>query len=47
MSVILAAWEAEIGRIKVGGQPGQIVLKVPSQKYPAKWTGGAAQAVER
>jgi hypothetical protein len=30
--VILATWEAEIGRITVQGQPGQIVLKTPSQK---------------
>jgi hypothetical protein len=47
-SVILATWEAEIGKIKVRGQPGQIVHKT----YPstiskitrAKWTGGVAQA---
>jgi hypothetical protein len=30
--VILATWEAKIGRIKVQGQPRQIVLKTPSPK---------------
>jgi hypothetical protein len=30
--VILAAWEAEIGRIVVRDQPGKIVLKTPSPK---------------
>jgi hypothetical protein len=44
MPVILAAWEAEIGRIEVRGQPGQIVLKTPSPK--AKWAGAVAQLVE-
>jgi hypothetical protein len=34
MPVILAAWEAEIGRIEVPGQPGEIVCKTPSPKYP-------------
>jgi hypothetical protein len=28
----LATWEAEIRRIKVGGQPGQIVHKTTSPK---------------
>jgi hypothetical protein len=27
--IILAMWKAEIGRIVVGGQPGQIVDKIP------------------
>jgi hypothetical protein len=31
-SVILATWEAEIGRIELQGQPRQIVHKVPSPK---------------
>jgi hypothetical protein len=30
MPVILASWEAKIGRIEVQGQPGQIVLEIPS-----------------
>jgi hypothetical protein len=30
-SVILATWEAEIRRIRIGGQPGQKVLEGPSQ----------------
>jgi hypothetical protein len=30
--VILATWKAEIGRVKIQGQPGQIVLKTPSPK---------------
>jgi hypothetical protein len=29
--IILATWEAEIGRMAVGGQPGQIVPKTRSQ----------------
>jgi hypothetical protein len=32
MSVFLVTWEAEIGRISVGGQSGQIVHKAPSSK---------------
>jgi hypothetical protein len=32
MPVILATWEAEIGRSEVGGQPRQIVPKTPSPK---------------
>jgi hypothetical protein len=30
--VTLVSWEAEIERIVVGGQPGQIVCKIPSPK---------------
>jgi hypothetical protein len=42
----LATWEAEIGRIAVGGQPVQFA-RSPISKIPrAKWTGGVAQAVE-
>jgi hypothetical protein len=33
-SIILPTWEAEIGRIVVGGQPGQIVCENPSPKQP-------------
>jgi hypothetical protein len=32
MPVILAAWDVEIGKIMVQGQPGQIVCKTPSPK---------------
>jgi hypothetical protein len=32
MSIILAIWEAEIGRIEVQGQPTKIVQETPSQK---------------
>jgi hypothetical protein len=35
--IIPATWEAEIGRIKVQGQPGQMVLETPpSPKQPEK-----------
>jgi hypothetical protein len=45
--VILTTWEAEIGRIVVQGQPGQIVHKTTISKITtAKWTGGVAQVVE-
>jgi hypothetical protein len=41
MPVIPATWEAEIRRITVQGQPGQIVHKIPSPKITrAKWSGG-------
>jgi hypothetical protein len=36
MLIILAPWEAEIGRIEVRSRPGQIVYETPS----LKWTGG-------
>jgi hypothetical protein len=32
MSIILATWETEIGRIEVQGQPRKIVLEPPSPK---------------
>jgi hypothetical protein len=32
MPIILAIWVAEIRRIKVPGQPRQIVYKIPSPK---------------
>jgi hypothetical protein len=32
--VILVTWEAEIRGIMLGDQPGQIILKTPSQKQP-------------
>jgi hypothetical protein len=32
MPAILATWEAEIRRMEVPGQPGQIVHKTPSPK---------------
>jgi hypothetical protein len=42
MPVLLTTWRAEIWRIKVQGQPGQIVCKI----IRAKWIRGVAQAVE-
>jgi hypothetical protein len=41
-STIPATQEAEIRRIMVQGQPGQIVLEAPSQKYPTQkdWQSG-------
>jgi hypothetical protein len=45
MPAILATWKAEIRRITVGGQAGQIVQETPISKIPrAKWTVGVAQA---
>jgi hypothetical protein len=47
MPLILATWEAEIGRIMIQSQPGQIVCETPiSKMIKAKWTGGVAQVVE-
>jgi hypothetical protein len=47
--VILATW-AQIGKIIVQSQFGQIFPKTPfpkkKKKTTAKWTGGVAQAVE-
>jgi hypothetical protein len=37
--IILASWEAEIGRITVQGQPGQIVQETSTSKITrVKWT---------
>jgi hypothetical protein len=45
--VIPATQEAEIRRIEVPSQPGQIVFETLSQKYPTqKRSGGVPQAVE-
>jgi hypothetical protein len=45
--VILATWEAEIGRIVVQGQPGQIVRQNPISKITrTKWIGSVAKVVE-
>jgi hypothetical protein len=39
--IILATWEAEIGKMEVRGQPGQIILETLISKITrAKWTGG-------
>jgi hypothetical protein len=47
MPVILATWEAEIRRIEVQGQTGQVFCKTTSPKITrAKWTGGVAKAVK-
>jgi hypothetical protein len=35
-SVIQATWEAEIRRINVQSQPGQIVEEILSRKYPTQ-----------
>jgi hypothetical protein len=41
--VILATQKAEIKRVTVQGQPGQIIHETLSQKYPKeKRTGGVA-----
>jgi hypothetical protein len=45
--VILATWQAKIGKVGVQGQPRQIVQETPISKITrAKWTGGVAQAEE-
>jgi hypothetical protein len=42
--VILATWEAKIGRISIWVQPQQIVRETPSTKITrAKWIGGVTQ----
>jgi hypothetical protein len=46
MLVILATWNAEIGRITVLGQPGQEVCDPISKIIRAKWTGYMAQVVK-
>jgi hypothetical protein len=47
MPIILATWEAEIGKIVVQVQPRKIVHETPISKITrAKWTGGVAQVVE-
>jgi hypothetical protein len=47
MPVILATLKAEIGRIMVSGQYGQIIFRTPSPNITrTKWTGGVAQVVE-
>jgi hypothetical protein len=43
MPVILATQEAEIRRITVQSQPGQIVLKTPSQKTLHKNRAGGVE----
>jgi hypothetical protein len=45
--VILATWEAKMGRVAVQDQPREIVHKTPLSKIiRPKWTGGVAQVVE-
>jgi hypothetical protein len=48
-SVILATWEAEIGRNMGQGQPEKIVHKAPSPTFKlarAKWTEDVTQVVQ-
>jgi hypothetical protein len=46
MPVILVTWEAEIRRITVWGQSGEIICETPISKITrGKWTGGVPQAV--
>jgi hypothetical protein len=43
MLIILATWVADIKRIKVGGQPREVVHEIPTSKITrAKWTGDVA-----
>jgi hypothetical protein len=45
--LILATWEAEIGKNSIWGQPRQIVPETPISKITrAKWTRGVAQVAE-
>jgi hypothetical protein len=45
--VILTTWEAEIWRIVILGQPGQMARETSISKITrAKWTGDVAQALE-
>jgi hypothetical protein len=48
--IILATWEAEIGRITVQSQPSQTVQETPPPKLQklnrAKLTGGVAKVVK-
>jgi hypothetical protein len=47
MPIILATWEAEIRRVTVWSQPGQIVFETLSWKNPSqKRAGGVAQGVD-
>jgi hypothetical protein len=47
MPIILATWEADIGKTEVQGQLRQIVHKTPIPKITtAKWTGSVAQEIE-
>jgi hypothetical protein len=46
MPVILDTWEAEIRRIEVQGQPGQIVPEIPSTITKAKCSRGLVQVAK-
>jgi hypothetical protein len=44
LPIILATWETEIWKIKVQGQPEQVIRERPSPKRTrAKWTGGMVE----
>jgi hypothetical protein len=48
MPLILLTWEAEIRRIMVQSQPGEIVHHLLLGKYPTQqWAGEVAQVVEK